>query len=66
MFFLWNYSINEQYFNYLLTAERMASLCDMPQSSIARIKLMQITQKLDTLLKIMRSLGLDLTVTPIK
>ena len=44
----------------------LATLCDMPQSSIARIESMQITPKLDTLLKIMRPLGLGLTVTPIK
>lgn len=49
-----------------ISQRELATLCDMPQSSIARIESMQITPKLDTLLKIMRPLGLGLTVTPIK
>lgn len=49
-----------------ISQRELANLCDMPQSSIARIESMQITPKLDTLLKIMKPLGLGLTVTPIK
>lgn len=49
-----------------ISQRELAALCDMPQSSIARIESMQITPKLDTLLKIMKPLGLKLTVTPIK
>lgn len=49
-----------------ISQRELAKLCDMPQSSIARIESMQITPKLDTLLKIMKPLGLGLTVTPIK
>lgn len=49
-----------------ISQRELAALCDMPQSSIARIESMQITPKLDTLLKIMRPLGLGLSVTPIK
>ena len=41
----------------------LASICGIPQSSVARIESYAGTPKLDTLIKIMRSLGLKLTVS---
>lgn len=41
----------------------LAELCGMPQSSIARIESMKTTPNLDTLLKLMKPLGLKLTVS---
>ena len=40
----------------------LASICGIPQSTVARIESYAITPKLDTLIKIMRPLGLRLTV----
>lgn len=42
----------------------LASLCDIPQSSVARIESSKATPRLDTLLKILGQLGLTLSVTP--
>lgn len=41
----------------------LASMCQMPQSSIARIESLQTTPNLSTLLKIIKPLGLKLTIT---
>lgn len=41
----------------------LAAICGMPQSSVARIESFQTTPNLSTLLKILRSLGLKLTIT---
>ena len=41
----------------------LASLCGLPQSSIARIESCVVIPKLDTLIKIMRCLRLTLEVT---
>ncbi len=41
----------------------LAALCNVPQSSVARIESFKITPKLDTIIKIMSPLGLHLTVT---
>ncbi|MDO5575327.1 MAG: helix-turn-helix transcriptional regulator [bacterium] len=40
----------------------LAAICGIPQSSVARIEAHTTTPKLDTLIKIMRPLGLKLTV----
>lgn len=40
---------------------QLAEMCDMPQSSIARIESCKTTPNLETLLKIMKPLGLTLT-----
>ncbi len=40
----------------------LASLCGMPQSSVARIESMRTAPNLDTLLKLMQPLGLKLVV----
>lgn len=47
-----------------LSQRELASLCGIPQSSVARIESLKTTPNLDTLLKIMQPLGLKLTVTP--
>ena len=46
-----------------ITQRELATLCGIPQSSVARIESYKTTPNLDTLLKIMRPLGLKLTVT---
>lgn len=46
-----------------ITQRELAALCGIPQSSVARIESYKTTPNLDTLLKIMRPLGLKLTVT---
>ena len=40
----------------------LATLCELPQSSIARIESCVVIPKLDTLIKIMIPLGLSLSV----
>ncbi len=46
-----------------ISQRELAALCNIPQSSVARIESFQTTPNLSTLLKIMRSLGLELTVS---
>ena len=46
-----------------LSQRELAEMCDIPQSSIARIETGKITPRLDTLLKILKQLGLTLSVT---
>ena len=46
-----------------ITQRELAALCGIPQSSVARIESYKTTPNLDTLLKIMRPLGLKLTVS---
>lgn len=41
----------------------LASICGIPQSSVARIESFQTTPTLTTLVKILRPLGLKLTVS---
>jgi len=43
----------------------LAAECGLPQSSIARIESFKTTPKLDTLLKLMRPLGLKLQVASV-
>jgi predicted transcriptional regulator len=45
-----------------VSQRELANLCGIPQSSVARIESLKTTPNLDTLLKIMRPLGLKLTV----
>jgi predicted transcriptional regulator len=47
-----------------LSQRELAALCNIPQSSIARIETNKITPRLDTLIHILNSLGLTLTVIP--
>ena len=46
-----------------LSQRDLASLCGMPQSSVARIESSQITPNLTTLLKLLKPLGLKLTIS---
>lgn len=46
-----------------ISQRELASLCNIPQSSVARIESFQTTPNLSTLLKLMRPLGLQLTVS---
>lgn len=46
-----------------LSQRELASLCDIPQSSVARIESFQTTPNLATLLKLFRVLGLKISVT---
>ena len=47
-----------------LSQRDLASLCGIPQSSVARIECNKTMPRLDTLIKILQRLGLTLTVTP--
>lgn len=49
-----------------ISQRELASICGIPQSTVARIESFQTTPKIDTLLKIFRSLDLQLTVSPSK
>ncbi len=49
-----------------ISQRELASMCGMPQSSIARIESYKTTPSLDTLLRIMRPLGLMLHVSEIE
>ena len=44
----------------------LARLCGMPQSSVARIESYKTTPSIDTLLKVMKPLGLTLSVSHVK
>ena len=46
-----------------ISQRELASMCGIPQSSVARIESFKTTPNLDTLMKILRPLGLTLTVT---
>lgn len=49
-----------------ISQRELAAICGMSQSSIVRIESMETAPRLDTLLKIMRPLGLRLTVSYMK
>lgn len=50
--------------NHLGISQRqLANLCGIPQSSVARIESLKTTPNLDTLLKILKPLGLKITVS---
>ena len=48
-----------------LSQRDLAAICDIPQSSVARIESLKTMPRLDTLLKILSKLGLTLSVSPI-
>ena len=53
--------------NTLGSSQRdLARLCGMPQSSVARIESYRTTPSIDTLLKVMKPLGLTLSVSHVK
>ena len=43
----------------------LAAICGLPQSSVARIEACSVKPNVETLLKIMKPLGLTLSVSPI-
>ncbi len=47
-----------------LSQRELAEMCNIPQSTVARIESSKTTPRLDTLLKILQQLGLKLTVSP--
>ena len=47
-----------------ISQRELAAVCNMPQSSVARIESYKTVPKLDTLIKITKSLGLNLTISP--
>jgi len=49
-----------------ISQRELASLCGIPQSSVARIESFKTTPNLDTLLKVFQPLGLTLTVSTLK
>ncbi len=49
-----------------ISQRELAAICGIPQSSVARIESYKTTPNLNTLLKIMRPLGLKLTVSTTK
>lgn len=49
-----------------LSQRELATMCKIPQSSVARIESGKTTPNLGTLLNIFRHLGLQLTVSPTK
>lgn len=49
-----------------LSQRDLATMCGIPQSSVARIESCKTTPNLGTLLNIFQHLGLKLTVSPIK
>ena len=49
-----------------MSQRELAALCDIHQSSVARIESRKTTPKLDTLLKLINQLGLRLSIVPKK
>lgn len=45
-----------------LSQRELANMCNMPQSTVARIESYRITPNLDTFLKLLKTLGLQLSV----
>ena len=48
-----------------LSQRELAAMCDIPQSSVARIESFKTTPNLATLIKILRNLGLTLKISQI-
>lgn len=48
-----------------LSQRDLAQICDIPQSSVARIESLKTTPRLDTLLKLSQALHLRLALTPV-
>ena len=46
-----------------ISQRELAKICGLPHSSVARIESCTVRPKVDTLLKIMKPLGLKLTIT---
>ena len=46
-----------------ISQRELAAMCNMPQSSVARIESLKTTPNIDTILKLFEPLGLALTVS---
>lgn len=46
-----------------ISQRELATMCNMPQSSVARIESLKTTPNLDTIFKLFEPLGLSLTVS---
>lgn len=46
-----------------ISQRELAAMCNMPQSSVARIESLKTTPNLDTILRLFEPLGLTLTVS---
>ncbi len=46
-----------------MSQRELAEICRMPQSSVARLESFKTTPKLDTLIKITKPLGLQLSIS---
>ena len=49
-----------------MTQRELASLSGLPQSSIARIETLRTVPNIETIIKIVRPLGLQLSLSPIR
>ena len=49
-----------------ISQRKLANLCSIPQSTIARIERSVVSPNVDTLLKILRPLGLTIDIVPIQ
>ena len=58
-------SIIEKRIELGYSQRELATICDLPQSSIARIEACTVKPKVETLLKIMKPLGLTLSAVAI-
>lgn len=58
-------AINNRRHELGISQRELAKLCDIPQSSVARIEAKIVSPNVETLLKIMRPLGLTLSVVSI-
>jgi DNA-binding XRE family transcriptional regulator len=47
-----------------ISQRELAKMCGIPQSSVARIEAHRTTPNLDTLLKILRQLNLEISIVP--
>ena len=48
-----------------ISQRELASICGLPHSSVARIESCAVKPKIETLIKIMKPLGLTLSATPL-
>lgn len=49
-----------------ISQRKLAKLCSIPQSTIARIETSVVMPRIETLLKILRPLGLTIDIVPIQ
>lgn len=49
-----------------ISQRELASLAGLPQSSIARLETMKTVPNIETVIKVVKPLGLQLTLTPVR